>query len=249
MAPHRNENIAQTIANSAWHFEASWNMLYFLKSSKSCQSDSKFPQVFPIFFFKALCRWSTGKVITPGGLTWIVFFICPVLVGNLWNISDFRRPGSSRGRGEKTEALSGWENDDGWWVMYGQLFFFLPFLGMIASKHSSWTREICSISLYMIYKSFRSTLNPHRIVEGMNYSAAIISSDSSWSFLTFLPPKVYQNRGRCWKWDREAIIGNMVSYLSDAKDRMMKAEDGLGSSVDRCSPLSFWGPAHFQGLC
>ena len=129
------------------------------------------------------------------------------------------------------------------------VFFLLPFLGMIASKHSSWTREICSISLYMIYKSFRSTLNPHRIVEGMNYSAAIISSDSSWSFFTNLPPKVYQNRGRCWKWDREAIIGNMVNYLSDAKDRMMKAEDGLGSSVDRCSPLSFWGPAHFQGLC
>lgn len=28
------------------------------------------------------------------------------------------------------------------------------------------------------------------------------------------------------KKQREAIIGNMVSYLSDAKDRMMKAEDG-----------------------
>ena len=80
---------------------------------------------FPIFFFKALCRWSTGKVIIPGELTWIVFFICPVLVGDLWGHLHFRRPGSSRGRGEKTEALPGWENDDGWCM--ASCFFSSPF--------------------------------------------------------------------------------------------------------------------------
>jgi len=97
-------------------------------------------------------------------------------------------------------------------------------LGFLTTRNDDGT--LSAFNLQDFANEIRQNLSSLEIGEEIRMPVGMKSEEQQVMIYRLIKELGLEVREEGVKKQREAIIGNMVNYLSDAKDRMMKAEDG-----------------------